>query len=417
MNIWMLNHYATPPDTPGITRHYDFARELIKHGHKVTIFASSFDHRTRREERLSGKQSYRMENMDGVEFAWVKTFPYHGGNDWRRVVNMLSYAFGVVPMALKFKEKPDVVLASSPHPFAGLAGWLLSKLKGAAFIFEVRDLWPQTLVEIGGYSNKSPVVVLLRILEKFLYQRARIIVVLLPMASGYITELGIPADKIVYIPNGVSPDLFSGTSVELPQDMETFISNVKSRGKLLIVYAGAHGIANAMDTILQAARLLKDNESDRVHFLLVGDGPEKQRLRDVAHDWELNNICFFSPIPKKAIPRLLKNSDITLIAVKKSNLYNYGMSLNKLWDYMMSACSVVWAANSVNDPVAEADCGITVPPEDPRAMAEAIMQLCTMSKEERQEMGMRGHEYVLKYHSTPMLAGKLLEVMQDAVSK
>jgi len=411
MNIWIFNHYATPPDAPGGTRHFDFASELVKAKHKVTIFASSFDHRTRREERVAAKQSYRMENIEGVAFAWVSTFPYYGGNDWRRVVNMLSYAFRVIPLGLKLTEKPDVILASSPHPFAGMAGWILAKLKGAIFIFEVRDLWPQTFVEIGGYSSKSPVVVLLRILEKFLYQKAREIVVLLPKASDYITALGIPADKIIYIPNGVRPEFFSDTRMDLPQDMETFISDMKSRGKLLIVYAGAHGIANAMDTILEAARLLKDKEADKVHFLLVGEGPEKQRLRDVTRDWELNNINFFSPIPKKAIPRLLRTSDIALISIKKSNLYNYGMSLNKLWDYMICAKPVVWATNSANDPVAEAGCGITVPPEDPQAMAEAIMRLCFMSKEERRQMGIRGHEYVIKYHSVPVLARKLLEAL------
>src|SRR4030042_1823040 len=106
MNIWIVNHYATPPDSPGSTRHYDFAREFIKRGHKVTIFASSFNHRTRREERLQIKQNYRSENIDGVEFVWLRTSPYYGGNDWRRVVNMLSYSFRVVPRGLKLKESP-----------------------------------------------------------------------------------------------------------------------------------------------------------------------------------------------------------------------------------------------------------------------------------------------------------------------
>ncbi len=412
MNIWMLNHYAHPPDTPGGTRHYDFARELVKQGHEITIFASSFDHRTRKDTRLQKGQSYRRENIDGVEFVWVRTSPYYGGNDWRRVVNMLSYALRVVPLGLRLKGKPDVVLASSPHPFAGVAGWLLAKLKGARFIFEVRDLWPQTLVEVGGYSSKSPAVKLMGILEKFLYRRASKIVILLPKASDYIAGLGITVSKIVYIPNGVSPELFSNTEAKLPAGLYKLISDLKSQGKFLVSYAGAHGIANALDTIIEAAKWLQDDKNDKIHFLLVGEGPEKERLIEKARSYGLDNISFHKPIPKRVVPSLLGSSDIAIVSFRKTDLYRYGISVNKLWDYMMAARPIVWAIDSANDPVAEAGCGITVPPEDGQAMAEAIIKLCNMSQQERQEMGKRGYDYVMKHHSVPVLAKKLQEVIE-----
>lgn len=419
MNIWILNHYATPPDTPGGTRHYDFARELIKQGHKVTIFASGFSHRTRKEERLEGKQNYRRENINGVEFLWVRTSPYYGGNDWRRVINMLSYSLRVVPLGLRFKQSPDVLLASSPHPFGGLAGWLLAKLKGVAFIFEVRDLWPQTFVEIGGYSSKSPVVKLLRILEKFLYNHSRKIIVLLPKASDYITELGIPADKIVYIPNGISPELFFNTDTKLPESLDKLISSLKSQGKLLVGYAGAHGAADGLDMIIEAAKLFQDASENKIHFLLVGDGAEKERLVEKAESWGLNNISFFEPIQKNAMPQLLRAIDITTVPLRKSPLWKYGTSKNKLFDSMLCARPIIWAINTASNPIAEANCGITVPPEDAEAMAQAIMKLCDLSEQERQEMGKRGYEYVMKHHSVPLLARKLLEVMkrQSSIGK
>ncbi len=407
----MLNHYATPPDTPGSTRHFDFARELTKRGHQVTIFASSFSHRTRKEERLEGKQNYRRENINGVEFVWIRTSPYYGGNDWRRVLNMLSYSFRVIPFGLRLKEKPDVILASSPHPFAGLVGWFLAKLKKARFILEIRDLWPQTFVEIGGYSSKSSVVRLLRALEKFLYHRAKKIIVLLPKASEYITGLGIPGNKIVYIPNGVSPELFSDTGAQLPQELDELISSFKSSGKILVGYTGAHGIANALDTIIEVAKLLEERGADKAHFLLVGDGPEKERLVGKAE--ELSNISFHKSIPKNAMPELLKAIDIAAACVRKSDLYKYGLSFNKLFDYMASARPIIWGANSINNPVAEANCGIIVPPEDAEEMAKAIMELCNLSDRERQEMGMRGYEYVMKYHSVPVLADSLLEAIEN----
>jgi len=327
---------------------------------------------------------------------------------------MLSYTFRVVPLGLRLKEKPDVILASSPHPFAGLAGWLLAKLKRARFIFEVRDLWPQTFVEIGGYSSRSPVVKLMGVMEKFLYQRASKIVVLPPKASDYIARLGIPANKTVYIPNGVSPELFSNTEAKLPKGLDKLISGLKSQRKLLVGYAGAHGIANALETILEVAKLLQDTGQDNIHFLLVGEGPEKEGLIATAQSWGLNNISFHIPIPKDTMPQLLRSIDITLISMKKSNLYKYGTSLNKLFEYAICAKPIVWGTNSINDPVAEANCGITVPPEDAEAMAEAILKVCALSDKERQEMGVRGYEYVMKYHSVPVLAKRLLEVMEEA---
>jgi glycosyltransferase involved in cell wall biosynthesis len=418
MNIWILNHYAHPPDIPGSTRHYDFAMELIKHGHKVTIFSSSFNHFTRRDDKLSGKQGYRMENIDGVEFVWLRTSPHYDGNDWRRVVNMFSYTLRVIPLGLKLKEKPDVVIASSPHPFAGLAGCLLAKLKGTAFIFEVMDLWPQTLVDIGGYSNKNPIVILLRILEGFLYRTADRIVVLHPKASAYIVKLGIVSNKVVYIPIGASPELFSMSGSHLPQELDDLITSLKSRGKFLAVYAGAHGIANALDTAIDTARILQDQRQDKIHFLLVGEGPEKQNLIEKTKNQSLSNVGFYRSIPKDAVPRLLLSSDVTILLWKNSTLYTqYGVSTNKLWDYMMAARPVIWAINSANDPVDEAGCGITVPPEDPPAMAEAILRLCDMSQDERRQMGLRGHEYVLKYHSVPLLADRLIQVIQNATQK
>jgi glycosyltransferase involved in cell wall biosynthesis len=413
MKIWILNHYAHPPDSPGSTRHYDLARELVERGHQVSIFASSFGHRTRQEERLTKKQNYRRENINGVEFIWVRTTPYYRGNDWRRVVNMLSYGRRVAALGRRLQEKPDVILASSPHPFAGLAGHLLSRRKESKFIFEVRDLWPQTLVEIGGYSHRSPVVAFLRILERFLYRRAKKIVVLLPEAPKYITGLGIPADKIVYIPNGVSFELFANAGTSLPPELDKTIATLKSKRKLIVGYTGAHGIVNALDTIIEAAKILQDREIDRVHFLMVGDGPEKKGLMTKAKKYKLENLSFYSSVPKYSMPALLKSIDIAVRAGRKTGLGRYGMLPNKVFDYMASAKPIIWTNNSVENPVAKANCGISVAPEDAEQMAKAILELNSLSDSKRRETGKRGHDYIMNYHSIPVLADRLLKIIEE----
>ncbi len=414
MNIWIVNHYATPPGVPGITRHFDFAKELTGRGHRVTIFASAFVHATRGNIGLRAWQQYRRETIDGIEFCWIRTPPYYGGNDWRRSVNMLSYSFSATLLGARFKPKPDVILASSPHPFAGLCGYALSRVRHAGFVFEVRDLWPQTLVDIGGYSPTSPVVRLLGLLERFLYRRADRIVVLLPGAADYMAPLGIPGDKIVHVPNGVNPRYYCDPAGELPGDIAALLARVKSGGRAVVAYAGAHGVVNALDTVVDAAALLQAKGANGAYFLMVGDGAEKRSLVRRAEELGLDNISFFSSIPKEAIPRLLDEVDVGVIAWRKSPLYRYGVSANKLWDYMMSARPIVWAIDTPCDPVAEAGCGITVRPEGPASLADAISLMCNMSEKERQEMGSRGREYVLQHNSTPMLAGRLLQVLQEA---
>jgi glycosyltransferase involved in cell wall biosynthesis len=411
-DIWIFNHYATPPDAPGSTRHYDFARELQNRGYKVTIFAAGFSHRTRRDERLVGKRCYNRVVIGGVEFAWIKTTPYYRGNDWRRAINMLSYALYVIPVGMRFKTKPEIIWASSPHPFSGLVGYLMAKIKGAKFIFEVRDMWPQTMVDIGGYSDRSLVIRLLRILEKFLYQRANKIITLGLKASDYIIALGIPAAKIAYIPNGVEPELFAITDTVPTGEMGRTIAELRAAGRLLVGYAGAHGIANTLDTVVEAAYILQMS-NDKAYFLLIGDGPEKERLISLAKSKGLSNIIFYDSIPKTAVPYFLKSIDIAVISVRRSNLYRYGTSINKLFDYMAAVRPVIWATDTPDDIVSKANCGLTVPPEDAKALAEAITALGHLSHRRRDEMGTRGYEYVMKHHSIPVLTDKLLQFLED----
>jgi glycosyltransferase involved in cell wall biosynthesis len=174
-----------------------------------------------------------------------------------------------------------------------------------------------------------------------------------------------------------------------------------------------HGIANALDTIIETARLLQDRGASNIHFLLVGQGPEKQRLTETAQKWGLNNVTFFKSVPKKAVPGLLTIVDIAVLAYKKLDQYTkYGISTNKLWEYMMCATPVVLATNSTFNPVDDSHCGITVPAEDPEKMAQAFANLTSLSAKDRQLIGMRGQEYIQKYHLVPLLAERLLEVLQ-----
>jgi len=413
MNIWIFNHYAVPADAPGITRHHDLAKALVARGHKVSIFAAGFNHQRRAEERLKGWHLYRQQNVDGTDFVWIRTVPYRRENDWRRVLNMLSYALLVIAAGASYKKKPDLVLASSPHPLAGLSGYAVSVIRRSKFVFEVRDLWPETFVTIGGYSKNSLAVRSLAAVEKFLYSKAKVILVVMPKGADYLAKLDVALEKVVYLPNGVDPELYSGAEHDLPGELHQFIRSLKSEGTTLVGYTGSHGKADALDTVLKAARILQDEDVRHTHFLLVGNGVDKSALMLTAANLRLDNVSFQEPVARNCIPALLRRMDIVLVTKRKSRLYEYGMSFAKVFDYMMSAKPIVWAVDSPNNPVAESACGIAVPPEDPESLARTIVKMCNLTQVERQEMGMKGYKYVMRHHSIPVLADRLLKVMED----
>ena len=410
--LWILNHYAISPDMPGGTRHFDLASELVKKGHDVTIFASGFDHHTHRYIKIDPKEKIRVEEYDGVRFVWINTTPY-SKNDWRRVVNMISYGWRVLRCGRGIL-KPDVVIGSSMHPFAALAGWRLARRHKARFIFEVRDLWPQTAVDMGAMKESGLPAKLLYTLEKFMYERAEKIIVLLPYAKEYIVSRGISPEKVFWLPNGVNLDRFDHPS---PLDPESEVAKAfeRYRDSFKVVYIGAHGVPNGLDIILEAAKFIQEKNAD-IHFIMVGEGAEKGRLVNKARDLEITNITFCEPVPKQAVPTVLRSSDCLVFSIPSFDIYRYGVSLNKSFDYLASAKPVVMAGNPRNNIVKEANCGIAVEPENPEALAEAIIEIYNMPEEKRKELGMNGRRYVEQHHSTKILAEKLEALLGDTGS-
>jgi len=407
MNIWLFNQYAITPDMPGGTRHFDLARELVRRGHSVTIFASSFHHYLHRETRLQPRERWKIEDVDGIKFVWIRTLPYQR-NDWRRVRNMVSFALRArrlgrrLPSLATEVGKPDVVIGSSPHLLTPLAAYWVAKHQRAKFIIEVRDLWPQTIIDMGEMSERNPLTRLLEALERFLYSKAERIITLLPLAREYITSCGIPREKIVWIPNGVDLSRF----MDLSQGEER-------SEEFRVMYLGAHGQANALDALLQAAKIVRDKGFRGIKLVLVGDGPEKPKLIELARELGLSNVEFRDSVSKGKVPPLLCEADACVFNLEKTEVFKYGISSNKLFDYMAAVKPVIFAVDAPNNPVEKVHCGLTVSPRNPQALAEAVVELYKMPSEEREEMGRRGREYVEKYHSIPVLAEKLARVIVE----
>jgi glycosyltransferase involved in cell wall biosynthesis len=410
LNILLINHYAGSTQHGMEYRPYYLAREWLRLGHQVQILAASHSHvRTRQPEMNSALQ---VEILDGIQYHWYQT-PAYVGNGIGRVKNMFAFVWAIWRNAAKIASefKPDVVIASSTYPMDIWAAHRIAKRANAKLVFEVHDLWPLSPMELGGMSKWHPFIMLVQQAEDYAYKYADCVISMLPKAKAHMESRGMKPTKFHYIPNGVDTAEWEN-SARLPDDVKNSIELIKQRGKPIIGYAGTHGLANALDTLLDAAKLSQQD----FEVVLVGNGPERDRLAARVQQETLNNVTLLPAIPKATIPAFLRAIDIAYIGLLPEPLFRFGISPNKLMDYMMAGKPIVHAVEAGNDPVAEAGCGLTVQPENPEAIAKGIRQILALSPAERTTMGQRGHDYILQNNIYPILAKDFLEIMQQHIS-
>ncbi len=376
--------------------------------------ASGFSHVTGRDDRLRRGHLAATETFDGVRFIWLRTSPYRG-NDWHRQVNMLSYLVMLLVVQAR-RPAPDVVIGSTVHPFAALGAWIVAKLRHSVFIFEVRDLWPQTLVDLGAMRVGSPGERFLRGLEAFLVRRATVVITLLPGVADYLRERGLPDGHVRYIPNGVDLAAFDLAASKPPKATtdpvttdptaaDVLIRSMRDEGRLVFGYVGALGRVNHLETVIRAAALAESRAPGRVGVVLVGDGPERAELARFASD--VRAVAIASPVPKTEVPRLLRSIDVGIVHATANPVYKYGISFNKLFEYLAAERPVIFACTSAYDPVAAAGAGISIPPDDPEGLAGAMLELAWTDSANRARMGSAGRALVARQHELTQLADEL----------
>jgi len=404
MKIWILNHYAIPPNSAGGTRHFDLAKRWLRQGHQVTIFSSNFDYMKRAASHSTEKCTRELADL--VEFVRIKTRPY-SKNDIRRFLGMMDYAFNVLSCVNdNDMEKPDIIIGSMVHHFAVVAAYQLSRKYQTPFVLEVRDLWPETLVEMGALSDYHPFVLLLKALNKFLFPRASHVVSVPPFVHERIIHYGVPRTRITHLPNFVDVERFSHNKIEIEREENPFV----------VMYAGLHGPSNGLDVVLKSAYVLQQKQIKDIQFWLVGDGPEKAALIRLSQQLGLSNVKFYQSMPKNEVGILMQKASAFVFHLRDLPvLATYGISANKLFDYMAVGRPVIFACRSRNNPVADANGGITIPPENPQAMADAILQLFRMSPDELKQMGRNARQYVVRNHSADVVAEKYLKLLERIV--
>lgn len=413
MRIWIFNQYASTPDRL-MTGAFYLAKALAARGHQVTVFAAGFEYYSRRELRLRGGEWSRRERRKGVEFVWVRTVSYDD-RLWRRALNMASYFASAMAAALGRRDRPDVVMGSCPHPLAVLGAFLVASAKRARFVYEIRDLWPQTFVDRGTFSSGHPLVRVLRLLERFLLQRASLVVSVLPHAHEYVESLGLDPSKVVWIPNGVEVAAFeapadrrvSGRWASQGRRADEILSTPRPDRPRTFMYLGGLNHYQGLETVLEAARLLQEDGVRDARFVIVGRGFAKDELVDLAAGMGLRNCEFREAVPRARVAEVLAEADVLVFHLRKLSVLRYGMSPNKLCDYLAAGKPILCAAQARNDPVREAGAGISVPPEEPQALAQAVQDFLRMPREDLAAMGARGREYARAHLDVGQLATRL----------
>lgn len=406
MKILYLNHYAGSPTYGMEYRPFYMAREWVRAGHVVRIIAADRSH-IRSFNPSLGDSKRVDESIEGVGYTWLPT-PAYEGNGVSRVLNMASFVRQLFVSAKDFASEfcPDVVIASSTYPMDIWPAQRIALLAKAKLVFEVHDLWPLSPMELGNMSRWHPFIMLVQAAENFAYRNADVVVSMLPKVHDHMRSQGLDLRRLHIVPNGISPEEWhESAALSSPQTLD-LLSGLKKKGCTVVGYAGTHGVANALDTLLDAAAMM--NQDENVAFVLVGKGPEKCALQERARAAGLKNMHFCDPVPKTEIPSLLEFFDIAFIGWHRQPLYRFGIAPNKLMDYMMAGRVVLHAVEAGNDSVGEAACGLTVEPENPDAIVDGVRRLAALSLEEKMEMGRRGREFVLKNHTYPILAERFL---------
>lgn len=413
MRVWIINHYAIPPSMGGLVRHYYFSRYLRKMGHDVRILTASEIHNTD-INMIRDDSLYREEMMDEVPYTFLKTRDY-SGNGLSRIYNMMEFPVRIqqtVKKLVKGGERPDVIYTSAPTIFAAGSALIAARRLKVPCVVEVRDIWPESIVEYKGMSRKNPIIAVLYQLEKWLYRGADRLIFTMEGGSDYIKEKGweekIPLEKIRNLNNGVDLEEFDRNREEYQLEDADLLDEHTFK----VVYTGSIRLVNNLGKVVEMAEYMKQHGENRIRFLLYGDGTEREELMEQCRQKGLDNIRFPGKVEKKYIPFILSKSDLNLNHVKQTGIMRFGCSLNKQFDYFASGKPVLSDLTVSHDLIERYGAGVTLPTQDTEALCQEVLRFANMPKEEYEQYCVNARHAAEQYDYQE-LTQKLLEILQE----
>jgi colanic acid biosynthesis glycosyl transferase WcaI len=406
MRILYVSQYFPPEMGAPAARVYELASHWVRSGHEVTVLTGFPNHPTgvlREEYRSNWKRLVWRERVDGIDVvrAWLMPLPNRKAHE--RILNYASFWLSSSVAGI-FLRRPDVVIATSPQLLVGMTGWWLGRVKRSPFVFEVRDLWPESLTAVGVSNRNSALYRALELVAKFLYRACDHLVVVTPAFKDYLTaNWGVSPEKISIVENGVEIELFS------PGEGDAIRRELGLEGKFVVSYIGTLGMAHGLDTLLDTAQELLGSAS-AVTFLLVGEGAEKQNLRDMAGRRGLNNVIFLDQRPRAQMPGIIRASDACLVMLRKKEIFKTVIP-TKLLEFMSCGRPVILAVGGQAREIVEtARGGLCIEPENAEALAKAIEKLRS-APADGQRLGNNGRRWIVQHLSRVTTAGKYINVL------
>lgn len=404
MNIWLINHYAVPPMYYPLARQTNFAKHLMAMGHEVTIFAASTVHNSNKNLITDGSR-WREETVDGVHYVYIKCLDYQGSG-LKRIYNICEFAWKLPSVCKKF-QKPDAIVATSMPPTSCAVGIHLARRYGCRGVAEIADLWPESIIAYDIAGPRHPAVIALRWLEKWIYKKADAVVFTMEGAYDYILEQGwereIPRSKVHYINNGVDLEQFRYNrehfTVDDPDltDPDTF----------KVIYTGSIRKVNNLGLLLDAAKELRD---PRVRFLIWGDGDEREALQQRVAEENISNVVFKGRVEKKYVPYITSCADLNIAHNTPSSLFRFGISFNKLFDYLAAGKPVLSDFPCPYNPAVLLHASLCVDEPTAQNIAQAVTQVAAMEREQYNELCSNAEKAAVEYDFRN-LTNKLLQVI------
>ncbi|MFE8701693.1 glycosyltransferase family 4 protein [Cytobacillus sp. FJAT-54145] len=406
--IYLCQHFPPETGAPQI-RVYEVSKELISRGHQVEVL-TAFPHHPKGviPEEYRG-MFYMFEEWDGIPVhrSWI--YPSPKGSFWKRLASYFSFTFSAFYSIIKSKPT-DVIICNSPPLFLGITGYLGAKMKRAKFVFNVADIWPESAVELGILKNKTFIRLAER-LEKFLYRKSWKIATATEGIKDYMVKKGKKEEDVFLLPNGVNTDTF----VPLPKDTN-LLEEIGINGKKVFMYAGALGYAQGLDSILEAAALIKDKEPN-IHFLFVGDGQERDKLLKMKEDMDLHNVTFYGSVPVSEMPRMFSLADFSVVSLRNIELFK-GARPSKIFPAISTGTPVLYCGDGESAAILEEyKCGKIAAPENPDEIAKAVVKLAQTSDQEYDEMSKNGRTLAIEQYSWKSIVDDLLANIEAAKQK
>jgi glycosyltransferase involved in cell wall biosynthesis len=411
MKILYVSQYFPPEMGAPAARAAELSRHWANAGHDVTVLTGFPNHPTGMvpsEYRGKFRRLVVREHHSGVNVVRTWLLPFPNRRAYERILNYSSFCASAASTGL-FLPRPDVVIASSPQLLVGLSGWWLAKWKRVPFVFEVRDLWPESLAAVGMGDSNSLLHRTLMKIAGFLYRQSDRVVVVTPAFEEHLVKhWHVPREKISVIENGVETDLFA------PQPAIDLRRELSAENKFIVSYIGTMGMAHGLETVIDAAVQLREANPEVV-FLLLGEGSEKAAIIALARERGLTNLRFVDQQPREKIPAYIGASDVCLVLLKKTDLFKTVIP-TKMLEFMSCARPVILGVEGQARAILEeARAGIAIEPENAAALSSAICYLAA-NRETGQALGQNGRDYIVRKFSRRETAEKYIRVLEHLLN-